>query len=591
MPSLSKLIYFLSPHERYRALLIFAMMIFTALLDMIGVASIMPFMAVLAKPQIIQESPWLARLFQELEFGSSLNFLLFLGFCVFFLLVMSLLFKALTTYYMLRFALRQEYILGRKLMEGYLRQPYAWFLNKNSADLGANILSEVGKVVYGGILPVMALVSQSAVALALIAMLLVFDPWLAVTIGAVLGAAYCFVFKATSSFLSRISVERLGANHDRFIAINEAFGAFKEIKVGGLEKSYVDRFSGPAKLIARYESIAQAASQMPRFVLEGVAFGGLLLVMLYLMARNGNFESALPIITLYAFAGYRLMPALQQIYSSSSQMLFAASSTDALYVDLMGLSVPGEVAAHFSIHLKNEISLNNIYFTYPNAPRPALRNVSLSIPAYKTIGLVGATGSGKSTTVDLILGLLEPQQGTLSVDGRLITGENRSQWQRTIGYVPQQIYLSDESVASNIAFGLETPFIDFEAIERAAKIANLHEFVVNELPQGYSTFVGERGVRLSGGQRQRIGIARALYHNPQILILDEATSALDNLTEKEVMEAVNNLGHQITIILIAHRLNTVRLCEKIYVLENGGIKHYGSYDELKETCDLFINNG
>jgi len=203
------------------------------------------------------------------------------------------------------------------------------------------------------------------------------------------------------------------------------------------------------------------------------------------------------------------------------------------------------------------------------------------------VGFVGATGSGKTTTVDVILGLLEPQEGELNIDGEPITAANRRQWQRAIGYVPQHIYLSDDSVAANIAFGVNAKDIDQQAVERAAKIANLHEFVVGDLPQGYATTVGERGVRLSGGQRQRIGIARALYYNPQVLILDEATSALDSLTEQAVMEAVNNLGHDITIILIAHRLSTVRQCDQIYLLERGEVKAQGTFEELTASNLVF----
>jgi len=203
------------------------------------------------------------------------------------------------------------------------------------------------------------------------------------------------------------------------------------------------------------------------------------------------------------------------------------------------------------------------------------------------VGFVGATGSGKTTTVDAILGLLEPQEGALKIDGQPIAATNRRQWQRAIGYVPQHIYLADDSVAANIAFGVNANEIDQQAVERAAKIANLHEFVVNDLPQGYATTVGERGVRLSGGQRQRIGIARALYHTPQVLILDEATSALDNLTEQAVMEAVHNIGHEITIILIAHRLSTVKACDTIFLLEKGLLKGQGTFEQLIRTNERF----
>jgi len=306
----------------------------------------------------------------------------------------------------------------------------------------------------------------------------------------------------------------------------------------------------------------------------------MLLVVLYLMAQSDSFAGALAIIVLYAFAGYRLMPALQQIYNAVTQLRFVGPALDALHADLTSLKPVQLGSSQDVIKLKQAINLNQVHYRYPNAQHLALKNLNLSIPAKSMVGLVGSTGSGKTTTVDLILGLLEAEKGTLAIDGQVITEHNRRAWQRVIGYVPQQIYLVDDTVAANIAFGIQAKDIDQVAVERAAKIANLHEFVVNELPEGYSTTVGERGVRLSGGQRQRIGIARALYNNPQVLILDEATSALDNLTEQAVMEALNSLGDEITIVLIAHRLSTVRQCDLIYLLERGVVQASGTYGEL-----------
>ena len=236
------------------------------------------------------------------------------------------------------------------------------------------------------------------------------------------------------------------------------------------------------------------------------------------------------------------------------------------------------------------ITLNDVSYNYPNSSRTTLKNINLSISAKTTVGLIGTTGSGKTTMVDIILGLLEAQKGTLEIDGQIITKQNSRAWQRSIGYVPQHIYLSDNTIADNITLGIDSKNINLEAVEKASKIANLHDFVENELPEKYQTIVGERGVRLSGGQRQRIGIARALYKNPNILILDEATSALDNQTEKAVMDAINNLGKNITIILIAHRLSTVKKCDKIFLLENGKLKKEGTFAELIKGNNNFQMN-
>jgi len=582
-----KLLDLLTPHERKRAYLLLGMILTMALLDMIGVASIMPFMAVLANPDLVETKGFLKAAYTQLGFTDTQRFLFALGMLVFVLLVVSLAFKALTAYAQLRFTLMREYSIGKRLVEGYLHQPYSWFLSRYSADMGRTILSEVSTIIHQGVIPVMTLIAQGAVAAALLTLLILIDPQLALIVGLTLAAAYALTFRATQRLLTRLGTERVTANQARFTAVSEAFGASKEVKVGGLEQAYINRFSGPAQTFARHQATAPVISQLPRFALEAIAFGGMLLVVLYLMAQSGSFASALPIIALYAFAGYRLMPALQQIYGAVTQLRFTGPALDALHADLMSLQPAYLNPSQDAIALQHAITLNQIQFRYPNAPHLTLKNLSLTIPAKSTVGLVGATGSGKTTTVDLILGLLEAQEGTLEVDGQAITEHNRRAWQRAIGYVPQQIYLADDTVAANIAFGLDAKDINQEAVERAAEVANLHEFVVNELPQQYQTTVGERGVRLSGGQRQRIGIARALYHNPQVLVLDEATSALDNLTEQAVMEAVHNLGHEITIILIAHRLSTVKACDTVFLLEQGELKAHGTFEELTQANKRF----
>ena len=371
------------------------------------------------------------------------------------------------------------------------------------------------------------------------------------------------------------------------MAVSEAFGAAKEVKVRGLEKKFIENFSSSAYIYARIDSHVQVISELPRYILEAIAFGGILLIILYMMAQSGNFTSALPIISLFAFAGYRLLPALQMIYVSFTQLTFVGPTLNRIYDDLKNLKPFLTSKDNVVLSLNKKLSLNNINYSYPNSSRTALTNFNLEIYAKSTVGLVGATGSGKTTTVDIILGLLEAQKGTLEVDGKIITKKNSRHWQRSIGYVPQHIYLSDDTIAANIAFGVEPSDINQENIEKASKIANLHSFVINQLSEQYQTTIGERGVRLSGGQRQRIGIARALYHNPQVLILDEATSALDNETENIVMEAVNNINKDITIILIAHRLSTVKKCDNIFLIENGEMIAQGSFDELVKSNKSF----
>ena len=399
--------------------------------------------------------------------------------------------------------------------------------------------------------------------------------------------AYILFFNFIRKYLDRIGKERLESNTSRFTLLSEAFGAAKEVKASGLEKTYIGRFSNPAQKFAETTAASKVLSLLPRYFLEAIAFGGILIVILYLMSKSESFDTILPILSLYVFAGYRLMPSIQQIYSSATQIVFNGPAIDKLYKDLKNLKSLNETDEQKDVSFTGKIELQNIFFKYPNNSKSALKNINLHISEKEMVGFVGSTGSGKTTMIDIILGLLEPQKGILKVDDQIITKKNVRSWQNSIGYVPQQVYLSDDTVEANIAFGVNTKEINQDKVEKVSKIANLHKFVINELPQKYKTSIGERGVRLSGGQRQRIGIARALYHDPKILIFDEATSALDNLTERAVMNALNDLGKRLTIILIAHRLNTVKNCDKIFLLENGELKNQGTFEELIKFNDNF----
>ena len=591
MQTLNKFLFLLKLKDSKGAFLMLVMMLITALLDMIGVASILPFIAVLVNPDIIQTNFILKTLFDYLSrFGVENNqhFLFALGVIVFVLLIISLIFKALATYVQIRFVLMREYIIGKHLVEGYLHQPYSWFLNRNSAVLGKTILSEVAQVVIG-LMSLMDIIAKSMIVIVLVFLLVLIDPKLALSVSIIFGAAYGIVYYFTRRFLKQIGKVRLKNNQSRFMALSETFGAAKEVKLSGLEQNFIKKFSDPAQIFARSQTFSSLIGQLPRFFIEGVAFGGILVMILYLMMKTGSFNNSIPIISLYTFAGYRLMPAIQAIYVSFTRITYISPSLDKLYDDIKSLKQFSLSKNSDVLPLDNSIALKNINYNYPETTKKTLKNINLFISAKTTVGFVGTTGSGKTTTADIILGLLEPQEGSLEVDGQHITNKNLRSWQKSIGYVPQHIYLSDDTVAANIAFGIPHEDINYEAVERASKIANLYKFVTDELPRKFQTKIGENGVRLSGGQRQRIGIARALYNNPQVLVLDEATSALDNLTEKLVMDAINNLNKKITIILVAHRLNTVRKCDNIFLFEKGELINNGKFEDLKKSNDKFRN--
>ncbi len=584
MDTLKKISYLLTPHEHKIAILVMIMTSIMSLLEMIGVASILPFMAVVSNPDVIQTNTILNEIFQiSNKFGVENNqqFLFALGIFVFLLLVFSLSFKALTSYVQLRFVNMRQYSISKRIVESYLRQPYSWFLSRNSAELGTTILSEVSRIVGGGLNPLMGLISASMMAISLIILLFLTDFKLAMIVGFSISGAFGLIFYFSQSFVRHKGQESLRANQLRFKAISEVFGAAKEVKVGGLEQNYLKRFSKPSLIFARNQSFIGILNQLPRFFLEAFAFGGIMLIILYLIKKTGSFNSSIPIISLYVFAGYRLMPAIQKIYTSINTMSYVGPSLNSLYFDLKNLeNLDKQQFSNENFTFNRLIKLKDICYNYPGTSRTAIKDINIEIEAKTTVGIVGKTGSGKTTIVDLVLGLLEAQKGILEIDDQILTKNNYRAWQRSIGYVPQQIYLADDTISANIAFGVNKKDINEEVVKKVSKIANLHEFISNELPEQYQSIIGERGIKLSGGQRQRIGIARALYHNPQLLILDEATSSLDNDTEKAVMDAIDNLSNNKTIIIIAHRLSTVKKCDKIFLIEKGVLKKQGKFEEL-----------
>ena len=583
METLKKILFILSPSDRRNVFFLIIMILIMGILDMIGVASILPFIAVLTNPTLIETNLILKQMFQiskKIGVENNQEFLFALGVLVFILLVVSLAFKAITTYLQLRFIQMSDYSIGRRLIKIYLQQPYSWYLNRNSADLGRIILSQVGEVVGSGVRPAMEIIAKGSVVFLIVALLVTINLKLAIIVGCTLSFAYGIIYLFIHNYLKKLGKKRLRNNKLRYFFINEVFGAAKEVKMSSLEDIYVSHYSDSAKNFALSAAISNTLAQLPRFALEAVAFAGTLLLILFMMAKTGSFNDALPILSLYVFAGYRLMPALQQMYVSFSQITYISPSLEKIHEDIKNLEISSSYPIQNLLPFDKSIVLKNISYNYPNTDRTTLKNINLSISANTTVGFIGKTGSGKTTTVDIILGLLEAQKGTLEIDGKTINKFNSKSWRSNIGYVPQNIFLSDNTVAANIAFGVNPENIDLLAVEKVSKIANLHEFVLNELPNQYQTTIGERGVRLSGGQRQRIGIARALYSNPKVLILDEGTSSLDNETEKVVMQAVNKLSKDMTIILVAHRLNTVKNCDIIFKFDKGEIVEQGSYNKI-----------
>ena len=576
MNTWQKALALLTPKEKRRGGLVLIMVTIMAVLETAGVASVMPFLAVLGNPEVVNTNPFLSGLYQGLNFQEVDAFIMALGGAAFALILFSALFRSLTHYAMNRFIEMRRHSIGKRLLETYLRQPYSFFLDRHSGDMAKNILSEVDQLVGQVFRPGMNMVAYSVVILGLVILLVVVDPWLALGVAIVIGGLYALIFGAVRGILGRVGRDRARANQERFTAASEALGGIKDIKILGRENAYLSRFDDPSNRQARHQATNQTLSQVPKFLIEAIGFGGVIALILVLLATHGGATSnvlgdVLPVLGLYVFAGYRLLPAAQNIFKGLAKLRFGAAAVDTVYDDLLQRSALAELykRAPKPLAPKQTIVLRNLHFTYPNAPRPSLLGINLEIAVGSSVGIIGTSGAGKTTLVDVLLGLLRPNEGAIVVDGQPITDDNLRAWQQALGYVPQDIFLTDSTVAENIALGVPPEEIDHEHVEHCARMAQVHEFIVSDMPQGYSTIVGERGVRLSGGQRQRIGIARALYHDPHVLVFDEATSALDEETETAVMRAVDALSHGKTIIMIAHRLSTVEMCSQIVRLHNG----------------------
>ena len=590
-----KLFSLFTRNERRQLYWLVCAILLMGIIEITGVVSIMPFMAMVADPDIISKNRYFQLIYDNFGFTSPNQFLFFLGVVVLLILTLSNAFSALITWLMLRFSNMRGHSLSERLLANYLGEPYVFFLNHNTSELIKNIFSEVGRVISGVLMPLMITLTKLVSVLFILMLLVLVNPMLALIVIITLGSAYIFVYLLVRNRLASFGNKIGQFAGERYKLASEALGGIKDLKLLGKEEEFIHRYSEPSSQYAVYNASSQIITQLPRFALEIIAFGGILLIVLYLLDGDKDLSEVLPLIALYAFAGYRLMPSLQQIYANVSTMRYNYAALELLYNDFYRFSkkyqqareLPTNNTKTSPLDFQNNIELHEIVYRYPNTSENVINDLNTTISANTTIGIVGSTGSGKTTIIDIILGLLKPDEGSLKVDGVTVTSKTVRNWQLNLGYVPQSIYLTDDTITKNIAFGVPDEEINNEAVKKAANIANIDKFIINELPGGFETLVGERGVRLSGGQRQRIGIARALYRDPKVLILDEATSALDGITENAIMDAINKLAHRKTIIMIAHRLTTVKECDVIYVMEGGKITESGTYSELIGTSRHF----
>jgi ABC-type multidrug transport system fused ATPase/permease subunit len=583
----------IKPQEKWQLLVLFASILLMALFQTLGVVSILPFMSIVMQPEIIESNRWLNWLYNSLGFTSINGFIIFTGILMLLIIIIGSLTSALATWLKVRFTWRKNHNISSALLKKYLSLPYVYFLTQNTANLNKNILSEANVLTAHFILPLIDITVRGFVAVGILSMLLFANVFITILSAIILGGSYALIYFYFQNKLKINGAKRLEENRLRFKTAGEALSGIKDIKVMGREAFFYHRYLRYSRGYSNLEAWNALVGQIPRYFLEILAFGGIVTLVLYFISKAGNVNEAIPIVSFFAFAAYRLMPALQGIFNSFTQIRFSQTTVNRIIEDL---SEKGGFREEFLVYEKEPIELmpfntsfqlKEVSYNYPNTNKPVIHGLSLLIQRNTSVGLVGPTGASKTTLVDIILGLLTPQKGEFSVDGVKIDESNVLNWQKNLGYVPQHIYLSDDTIINNIAFGIPNEKIDLKVVEHAARISNLHNFIISGLPNGYQTVVGERGIRLSGGERQRVGIARALYHDPEVLVLDEATSSLDGITEFAVLEAINNVAKLKTIIIIAHRLTTVKDCDIIYLIDKGKIVAQGTYDELLSSNASF----
>ncbi|MEZ7500916.1 ABC transporter ATP-binding protein [Psychrobacter sp. Arc29] len=581
----------LSPEQIRQFYILQVLVVVMAFTELLGIASIAPFMTLVGDISILEKDNIFARLYQMSGLTNPIDFVFYTGLLVLIALTFSTIVSMYTTWKLSLYGAKVGIEIADRLYAYYMRENWQFHASGSSAQLTKQVSTEAMRITGGIVQPLMRMNAKIVLTILISVSIIIYNPMIAIVGLLIFALAYFSLYKLVRKKLVSNGRKLSEVSTDRFRLMNEGFGGIKDVLLLNRSEDFTNRFESSGRIYARAIGVNAGISQVPRYFMELIAFGSMIgLVLLLIKLHEGDLGVVLPILAVYALAAFKLLPALQQIYGSIAQIKGSLAAFDAVKGDLeksldQNKPVIKETLS-LRTKLKKQITLDNIKFSYPGKSIPAVNGVTITIPANSVIGLVGSSGSGKSTLIDLLLGLLTPQSGSIFMDDTCITPENKRAWQDTLGFVPQSIFLSEGTIAENIAFGLPPMDIDLKQVNKAIDLANLTE-LVKELPNGINTKVGERGVQLSGGQRQRIGIARALYHEADVLVFDEATSALDGITEKIIMDAIHDFSGQKTIIMIAHRLKTVEKCDIIYLMDHGKIVDRGTFEELLKSNDEF----
>ncbi|MFG6333905.1 MAG: ABC transporter ATP-binding protein/permease [Lachnospiraceae bacterium] len=580
---LAKLGYIFDKKDKWKLTLLSAAIVVGSFLELAAVMVFVPFIEVLQEPGTIQSRWYLKEIYDLFGFHSTRSFMILIAVCIIGIYVIKNVYLILEKDYIFRFSYNTQMKLSTRLLAAYMKEPYTFHLNHNIAILQRSLHEDTSRFMQV-ILYTLELMAELAVSAVLVIYLLVVSKSITII---VLGFLAVFVggfLLISRKYSRRLGFENQGYQGKIFQWMNQALGGIKEIKILEREAYFTDEFRKYWKKYARGLRIARTISILPKYTVEAVSMAGLLIaVIVKLLFGEADSVYFISQLAAFAVAAMRLMPSVGRINEHASNMLYALPSVELVYHDLVGiegLSAGNRQERNRDWRLQREIQVQGVSYHYPDTEELVLDDVSLAVKKGTTVAFIGSTGSGKTTMVDIILGLLTPVKGVVMADD-INVHEQAQTFHAQVGYIPQTIYLSDDSIRNNIAFGVREEQIDEEAVREAVEKAQLREFI-DSLPHGLDTIVGDRGVRLSGGQRQRIGIARALYHDPEILVLDEATSALDNETESAVMEAIEHLQGMKTMIIIAHRLTTIRNVDVIYEVSDGKV-------EMKRKDEVFAD--
>ena len=587
--TLKKIFALLHAGDKFKLFILFLMMLMAALLEVIGIGMIPVFVSIIAAPETILNIEWLIPVRAMLGIETGGDLLIYGAIFLIVVFILKNLYILFYNYIKIRFIWSRFSSIGSNLFKCYMYAPYDFHLRRNTSELLRNVTQETSMLTNHVISPFLVIAMDVVLITGIFTMLIWMEPLNTLIVFVILGGGGALFLRLLRKKIRIYGKTALNDRMKMIRSVNDGLGGFKDARVLNREKWFFQRFSNNIKSYGKSQMFNQVASMATKPVIETIAITGLLLIALLLYWQGRSVETVIPVMTLFGAATYKLMPAIQAMMKALTNLRYYIFSLDPLYDDTLELKdkakkhktdKAGSVGKEkrTKLNFSDKIRFEKTSYSYPGSEFEAVKNLTISINKGEAVGFVGPSGAGKTTLMDMLLGLLEPQNGRITVDGIDIQSDI-SAWKENIGYIPQFIFLSDDTIRRNIAFGLPDNEIKEEKLQNAINAAQLNE-LVDSLPKGIDTIIGERGTRLSGGQRQRIGIARAIYNNPQVLIMDEATSALDNITEKFVIRAVEKLKGERTIIMIAHRLTTVRNCDRLFYMDKGRIKDSGTYDEL-----------